>query len=278
MQVFSDLIAGIGNILGIDGLAPDAEGVCIIAAEEAEILIIDCTEDANSVLLTATIMPMPPDPHAAAIASLKANYGFRMTRGGTISFDPDTCNLVLSRYLPFSALQPEDLVTAIEEFSSALLAIRHMIEGSVPESATEDDNEEGIQASENERETTLDIDGVVVSLRTEEDGNYIVATSELQKLTNEKLGPFLREMGIANHLFSETAGATLSLNPDTNCICLQQRFWANEGGAGDDEQIARRTAVFADKVREWKERLEQGAAPNPLANDSFDSLSGFIKV
>ena len=276
METFAELIGETGRLLGIDGLEPDAEGVCIIASEEAEILVIDCTDEADAVLLTATLMPIPPDPRKAAVACLKANHGFRATRGATISLDQDTRNLVLSRYLPFHALGPESLVAAIEEFSSALLSLRPVIGDSATASFPE--AREEAQTTEGERETTLDVDGVAVSLRTEDGGDFIVASSELLELPPERLGDVLRDLGIANHLFAETAGATISIDPATNRICMQQRFWAHEGGRDNHDRIALRTAVFADKVREWKERLQNPQPAIPSQPDSFDLLSGFIKV
>lgn len=276
MDTFARLIGETGRLLGIDGLEPDAEGVCIIASEETEILVIDCTDDADAVLLTATLMPLPPDPHKAAVAALKANHGFRATRGATISFDQDARNLVLSRHMPFQALTPESLVEAIEEFSSALLALRPVIEDSEMESPLDAHDE--AQAAGGERGTSIDVDGVSVSLRTDEGGDFIVASSELLELPTEGRGDVLLDLVIANHLFAETAGATLSIDPATNRICMQQRFWTHEGGCDGDERIALRTAVFADKVREWKDRLQNPQRATPLQTDSFDTLSGFIQV
>ena len=128
MYSFSELMAETGDILGIEGLEPDAEGVCILASDEAEIYLINCPEAGDMILITSSFMPLPPDGDRALVAALKANHLFEKTRGATLSLDPETEMISLSRFVPLAALTPEFLINLVEEFSSALVSFRSYFE------------------------------------------------------------------------------------------------------------------------------------------------------
>ena len=249
MDGFDDLMAGVGDILGIEGYEPDAEGVCILESEEAEIRIIHCPEADEMLLLMATVMPAPPDGGRTLLAALDANHRFKGTRGATVSLDPESGELVLSHYLPVDVLTPRSFVAMLEAFSSALVSIRALGAGeqALPSAA---DGEEDAGEVESE---TIEVDGVEVELRQGKDDGLIVAVSDLGEAPDDPA--LARELLEANHLFAGTAGATLSLEAKSNRVFLQQKMYPVDD---DEDWLPRRLAVFLDKASEWRTRL-QGA-------------------
>ena len=267
MGGFDDLMAEVGDILGIEGYKPDAEGVCVLESEEAEIRIIHCPEADEMVLVMATVMPLPPDGGRSLLAALDANHRFKGTRGSTVSLDPESDELVLSQYLPVDILTPRSFVALLEAFSSALIALRVL------------DTEEQTTSPAVSGETVLgkvnvdriDIDGVVVELSQSENDGLIVAVTDLGEAPTDQT--VVRELLEANHLFAGTAGATLSLEAKSNRVFLQQKIYPNDG---DEDWLPRRLAVFLDKASEWRVRL-QGVAETAGDDPSLDN-STFIKV
>ena len=267
MSGFNDLMAGVGDILGIEGYTPDAEGVCIIESEEAEICIIHCPEADDMVLVMATVMPLPPDGGRSLIAALDANHRFKGTRGSTVSLDAESDELVLSQYLPVDILTPRSFVALLEAFSSALIALRAIdTEGRTPPPAVPGETVHGEGNVER-----VDFDGVVVELSQGENDGLIVAVTDLGEASADRA--VARELLEANHLFAGTAGATLSLEAKSNRVFLQQKMYPNDG---DEDWLPRRLAVFIDKAGEWRTRL-QGAAETAGDSSSLDT-SAFIKV
>jgi len=265
MNGFGELMSATGDILGIEGLEPDAGGVCVLTSEEAELLIIDCPEAGDMVLITATLMPVPNGGGSLA-AALKANDRFKATRGGTISLECENDRLALSRYVPIGGLTPDSLVALLEEFTSALLALRAALPGEVGqgeswEVANSEPKPESVQ--------TVDADGLTVELAQYAD--CTLASAGLGEAPADDTALW-RELLEANHLFAGTAGATLSLGADGERVFLQQKLYPQEG---DDNGLARQLAVFAGCAREWKARLGGAQAPS----ESIDLLSsGFMQV
>ena len=110
--------------LGLESLEPDDDGICEIISEEADIVLIDCTEADGTVLVTAKLMDAPSGESDALTAALKANHRFVATKGATISIDPDDGSFALSLYRPVAALDGEKMVSLLEEFTATLLSLR----------------------------------------------------------------------------------------------------------------------------------------------------------
>jgi hypothetical protein len=267
MGGFDDLMAEVGDILGIEGYTPDAEGVCILESEEAEIRIIHCPEADEMLLLMATVMPLPPDGGRSLLAALDANHRFAGTRGSTVSLDAESDELVLSQYLPIDILTPRSFVVLLEAFSSALVALRVLdTEGQTPPPAVSDETALGKVNVER-----INLDGVVVELSQSENDGLIVALTDLGEAPADRT--VARELLEANHLFAGTAGATLSLEAKSNRVFLQQKMYPVDG---DEDWLPRRLAVFLDKASEWRARL-QGVTETAGDAPSLDT-SAFIKV
>ena len=70
-MTYEELIEETGAQIGIEGFAPDADGVCVLASEIGEITIMDCTEGLiEMVLLNAAVSDVPPDADAALLEAL----------------------------------------------------------------------------------------------------------------------------------------------------------------------------------------------------------------
>ena len=115
-----------------------------------------------------------------------------------------------------------------------------------------------------DEEVTLDVDEVQVKLTTTADGG-VLAAIYLGELPDETLSTLSREMMRANHLFQDTAGATLSLEPGTRHAFLQRRYWLSEHG---EEAFLNHLAILMQKAEDWKARLLGGNADEPFSGES----------
>ena len=128
-MTYEELIAETGAMIGIEGFTPDDDGVCVLASDIGEIVIMDCKDDPRGlILLHAAVSDVPPDTGAAFLEALKANRGFRGTKGATLSIDPGTRRFELLRYAFLEGLDPDRFVAIIEDFATALVDVRARIE------------------------------------------------------------------------------------------------------------------------------------------------------
>ncbi|MBO6167496.1 MAG: type III secretion system chaperone [Kiritimatiellae bacterium] len=247
METFSRLIEDAGALLGIEGFSPDAGGVCYLAAEEAQISIIDCSEASGLILITADFAGLDSDCDEELRFALSSNYLFKATHGATISLDPDSGGLALSIYLPVDALTPEMLVERIEAFSSVMFKLRESIDCRTFDVHSESDDEEDGKGQFD----IIEADGVSAKVYPSGDSSLIVSV-ELGELPEGSA--ILRELMTGNYLFAGTAGAALALDEDRRVV-MQQRFWVKESAEDD---ISGRLAVFFDKAKVWKGKLISG--------------------
>ena len=126
MDAFSQLIDQTGQLLGIEALEPDADGVVEIISEDAAISVMRTGEVGEIVLLTATIPSTDAAPDAMQRA-LEFNAGADVD--ATISLDPDDGTFLLSTYYPLHALSPEGLMAKLESFATALSSVRELLFG-----------------------------------------------------------------------------------------------------------------------------------------------------
>ena len=66
---------------------------------------------------------------AALLEALKANRGFKVTKGSTLSVDPETMRFELTRYDVLDDLSPDKLVAIVEDFATALVDLRERLGG-----------------------------------------------------------------------------------------------------------------------------------------------------
>ena len=82
-MTYEELIEETGAEIGIEGFTPDEEGVCILASDIGEIVIMDIKEPRETVLLNAAVCDVPPDASTVLMEALKVNRGFRDTKGAS---------------------------------------------------------------------------------------------------------------------------------------------------------------------------------------------------
>ncbi len=128
-MTYEELIDETGAEIGIEDFTPDADGVCILASDIGEIVIMDVKSPREFVLLNAAVCDVPPEANAALLEALKANSGFRDTKGATLSVDPETKRFELSLYAALEDLDSEKLIAMIEDFATTLVSVRERLEG-----------------------------------------------------------------------------------------------------------------------------------------------------
>ena len=122
-MTYEELIEETGAEIGIEGFTPDEEGVCILASDIGEIVIMDVKGPREMVLLNAVVCDVPPDAGAALMEALKTNRGFKDTKGATLSVDPETKRFELSQYAALEDLDPDRLVAMVEDFATTLTTV-----------------------------------------------------------------------------------------------------------------------------------------------------------
>jgi len=129
-MTYEELIEETGAEIGIEGFKPDDDGVCVLASEIGEIVIMNCKDGPGEmVLLNAAVSDVPPEADAALMEALKSNRGFKGTKGATLSIDPEAKRFELARYVALGDLDPDKFVAIIEDFATALVEIRERLEG-----------------------------------------------------------------------------------------------------------------------------------------------------
>ena len=104
-----------------------------------------------------------------------------------------------------------------------------------------------------------EINGVKISLKPG-DGGACVVSADLGPLAEDDADALIVEMLEANYAFQGAAGATLSVDPATNHVFMRKRVWPDDS---DEDAVLPEIVVFADKAREWQERLGKKAVQEP---------------
>ena len=115
--------------IGLEGFAPDDDGVCVLQSDVGEIAILNCTEPLDCVLLNASVADVPAATDAALLAALKANNGFLDMHGATLTVDAETNRFELSQYAFLADLDADSFGAMIERFAASLVDMRKKIEG-----------------------------------------------------------------------------------------------------------------------------------------------------
>ena len=112
--------------LGIEAGA-DTEGVYSFSVDDVEFAIHDLSEE-ELVLLTGDLSPVPPnDVEGLFRLMLEAQHNFQGTAGAMFSIDSERDCFVLSRVIPYVALDEDMLFSEVERFVNHLEAWTHII-------------------------------------------------------------------------------------------------------------------------------------------------------
>jgi hypothetical protein len=143
-MTYEELVKATGVLVGIEGFAPDEDGVCYLVSDIGEIAIIQCREPVECVVLNAPVMVVPDGASATMLAALEANKGFRETKGATLSVDTETNRFELSQYALLEDLSAESFVAMIEDFATTLVNLREKLEAAQSQSGGGEALEEAV--------------------------------------------------------------------------------------------------------------------------------------
>lgn len=119
---YEELMAELGKSVGLEDFGPDENGLCELYGEEATVSF-QYVPEADMVLTTGLVCTIDDDAATAQFfrTFLEANFMFQRTRGSTLSVDPETNAVMLSRYDRLDELTIEKFLPIVERFVSTLV-------------------------------------------------------------------------------------------------------------------------------------------------------------
>lgn len=111
------LISDFGKSIGIEGLAFDEFGCCMLVFDD-DIIVNIAHEKANQRILFFAYIGSVDAAVTPYKTLLKANFYWRGTGGATLSLDQDDGAICLTKPFGVNALSPPDLTTELEKFIS----------------------------------------------------------------------------------------------------------------------------------------------------------------
>jgi hypothetical protein len=109
------LLADFGRTAGIEGLATNEQGVCILVFDPGTHLNLMADPSTGTVVLWSPLGDLPAGRRAETLELLmRANLFWKGTQGATVGLMPDSDEAVLAYRLPLEGLGVEALRGAIE--------------------------------------------------------------------------------------------------------------------------------------------------------------------
>jgi hypothetical protein len=116
------LVARLGQVLGIAGLALDEGGVCTLAIDDGAVVVsLGHNAGAGTLDLMTCLDEVVPDGRLAS-RLLQANFGWHGTGGAGFAIEPVTGALVLQRRLCAAEAEGNGLAGALEALVAAAQA------------------------------------------------------------------------------------------------------------------------------------------------------------
>lgn len=116
-QELTPLLNRLAQELGLDDLALDEDGMCMLQGENAMSLALLAHASGESMTLAASIYPVQDATRAALCEKLlKMNFLLLETQGSTLSIDEEGQEVVVCRQLSISGQAPDDFVQAVLDF------------------------------------------------------------------------------------------------------------------------------------------------------------------
>jgi len=117
---YNELMSEFGKRVGLDYLTPNEDGVCELYSSVGTITF-NHVEEADLLLMSSPICALAAAPSAEFYRTfLEANFMFAKTRGSTLSVDPATDMVMLSRFDRVEDLTVDRLVATVEAFAAAM--------------------------------------------------------------------------------------------------------------------------------------------------------------
>ena len=115
----------VGALLGLDGLAADADGQCGITVDATITVHLLHDPQAEAVALFAVVGTLPADRRAVVLELLlAANLFWRGTGGGTLGLDQTDDAIVLAERLALRGLHPSSVIERVRAMADRALAWR----------------------------------------------------------------------------------------------------------------------------------------------------------
>jgi hypothetical protein len=116
-QELTPLLNRLAQELGLDDLALDEDGMCMLQGENGMSLALLAHASGQSMTLAASIYPVQGATRAALCEKLlKMNFLLLETQGSTLSIDEEGQEVVVCRQLTISGQEPDDFVEAVLDF------------------------------------------------------------------------------------------------------------------------------------------------------------------
>jgi len=118
---YEELMAEFGKTIGFENFTPDEDGICEIVSELGTVTF-QYVPEGDVVLMTGLVCELSAEPTSTFLRTfLEANFMYQRTRGSTLSIDPDTNCVMLSRYDRLGDLTVKRLSATLEAFVAALM-------------------------------------------------------------------------------------------------------------------------------------------------------------
>lgn len=123
-MTYHELMTGFGEKVDLPHFAPNEQGLCEIYSEQGTITFQHVPEE-EMVLTTGVVCRLGAAPSARFYRTfLEANFMYQKTRGSTLSIDPETNAVMLTRYDRLCDLTLDRFVATVEAFATALVEWR----------------------------------------------------------------------------------------------------------------------------------------------------------
>lgn len=130
------LLKQFGAITGVNGLATEDNGVCVLAFDGRTRLYLLVDHTTGHLLVWSTIGTLPADKAEQALHNLmRANLFWLGTQGATLGLMPDSDNVVLAIRRPVDAVDGDGLRGLIELMVERAEALAPVAAGEEPASA-----------------------------------------------------------------------------------------------------------------------------------------------
>ena len=115
----NELVANLGRLIRIDGLAFDQEDSCVILLDDKILFVLELAEDLNGVVFSVILGNLPIEGRETMLYELmSANFYWSRTGGATIGVDDETDIVTLCYLLTFPLKDDSDFEVTFEKLAN----------------------------------------------------------------------------------------------------------------------------------------------------------------